>query len=443
MENQEEMNLPVTSQMTRAEQNLTLLRRMIPANEKLYIWCFRRDLSPVASSCPEDLQDLLLRTFTALSGMEKLKAYLTYIKEAEENREGSAIPAPVLFGTPIGMQWAVTCEIERSRELLFVLGPVFYSRPSEEGLKEALIPYDRSNREDSWSSRLLEHLQELPVISHDIFDHYVIMIHNTLTDQNLGLEALNRKLYNPDRKEVLPSEELKETQGSAPSSRDRIGVYRAEQALLQMVREGDINYQSALIHSMGISPGVPVRGRDPLRQMKTSIIVFATLVTRAAMEGGLSPEIAYPLGDSYIQAAEDCRDSGELSALSHTLYHDFIYRVHHLHMDPGYSHAVRKVCDYIELGLERKMRTKDLAALVGYSEYYLTEKFKKETGESVSSYIKKAKIRRAETLLKTTDLSVQEIADRLAFNTPNYFIQCFREITGLSPSRYRKEQREH
>ena len=131
---------------------------------------------------------------------------------------------------------------------------------------------------------------------------------------------------------------------------------------------------------------MPVQGRDPLRQMKTSIVVFTTLVTRAAMEGGLSPEIAYPLGDSYIQTAEDCQDSGELNSLAHAMYHDFIYRVHQLRANPHCSHAIQKCCDYIELSLDRKIRAKDLAVLVGYTEYYLTEKFKNETGLSVSDY---------------------------------------------------------
>ena len=123
--------------------------------------------------------------------------------------------------------------------------------------------------------------------------------------------------------------------------RNRMQVYQAEQALLQMVRDGNINYQSALDNSISLSPGVPVEGRDPLRQVKTSIIVFTTLVCRAAMEGGLSPEVAYPLGDSYIQTAEDCRDSGELSALAHAMYHDFIYQVHYVRSNPNYSHASR------------------------------------------------------------------------------------------------------
>ena len=41
-------------------------------------------------------------------------------------------------------------------------------------------------------------------------------------------------------------------------------------------------------------------------------------------------------------------------------------------------------------------------------------------------------------LLESTDLSVREISERLAFNTCNYFIQSFRDTTGYSPAQYRR-----
>ena len=63
--------------------------------------------------------------------------------------------------------------------------------------------------------------------------------------------------------------------------------------MLQMVRTGDLNYKQALSNCMSISAGVPVQSSDVLRQSKTSIIVFTSLVCRAAIEGGLSPEEAY------------------------------------------------------------------------------------------------------------------------------------------------------
>ena len=144
---------------------------------------------------------------------------------------------------------------------------------------------------------------------------------------------------------------------------------------------------------------------------------------------------------TYIEAVVNSNDTGELSALALTMYHDFIYRVHHLRTNPNYSHAIQKCCDYIELSLNRKIKIADLATLCGYTEYYLTEKFKKETGQSITSYIRFAKIERAKVLLVSTDDEVRGIAEQLAFNTPNYFIQCFRETTGYTPTQYRKKFR--
>ncbi len=405
-------------QMTRGEQNLLLLQSLIPASEKLYVWCYDRDGHFVASSCPEEERKLLADAFDRFGGMGHALAYA----------HDSGNTRPQIIGSPIGMQWALSYEPERNRRLFFVIGPVFYAPPLERQLRPALRPYIISREDAEWSVSLLAHLSAMPVMSYAIFSRYVMMVHNTLTGQQLGLDALYTAAYQDGQ---MPLE--------AAGTRDRSKIYLAERAMLQMVRNGDINYHTILQASSRMSPGVPIQGQDPLRQVKTSIVVFTTLVSRAAMEGGLSPEIAYSLGDSYIQAVEDCRDSGELNALAHAMYHDFVYRVHHLHVNPNYSHAIQKCCDYIELSLDRKIRTADLAALVGYTEYYLTEKFKKETGQSVSSYIRYAKVERAKVLLESTELSVREIAERLAFNTVNYFIQSFRDTTGYSPAQYRKK----
>ena len=402
--------------ITQAEQNLLLLQSVIPGGEKLYIWCYDASGRYIASSCPEDLRDPLDRAFRALGGLKKA------LNTARTEGNG-----PRLIGTSIGMQWAVTFEKERKKELLFLIGPVFHAAPEEKQLRATLYAEAVEQDDGGLIPEFCGLLPRLPVIPYAVFTRYVLMVHNALTGQQIGMEAFSA----PSAGSQTP-----QTAGE----RNRMQVYQAEQALLEMVRTGNINYQSALQNSVSLSPGVPVQGRDPLRQMKTSIIVFTTLVSRAAMEGGLSPEVAYPLGDSYIQTAENCRDSGELESLSYTMYHDFIYRVHYVRSNPNYSHAVQKCCDYIELSLDRRIRTADLAALVGYTEYYLSEKFKKETGKSISTYVRDAKIARARVILESTDLSIAEISDRLAFNTPNYFIQCFRGVMDCAPAQYRKKK---
>ena len=47
--------------------------------------------------------------------------------------------------------------------------------------------------------------------------------------------------------------------------------------------------------------------KDPLRNLKNLGLVLVTLASRAAIRGGLSPEISFSLSDSYIQQIEDCR----------------------------------------------------------------------------------------------------------------------------------------
>ena len=420
--------------ISRAEQNLLLLQSVIPDHEHFYVWCYQLSGDFVASSCPDALRKILDLAFRRLGGM---KSALRLAQSPDRDQ-------PRIIGSSVGIQWGYSLEERGEGKLLFVCGPVFYGMPDIWELKRELYrkeseqgkgePGDGNGETDlGWIAPFCEAVTGVPVMAYSVFSRYVLMVHNTLTGRQLGLETLRGE------QREAPGENMEEkNRAESALSRNRIGVYQAEQALMEMVRSGNINYQKAFHNSASLSPGVPVEGKDPLRQMKISLTVFTSLVCRAAMEGGLSPEIAYPLGDSYIQTIENSRDSGELNALAHAMYHDFIYRVHYLKSNPNYSHAIQKCCDYIELSLDRKIRVADLAALAGYTEYYLTEKFRKETGQSVSSYIRDARISRAKVLLRTTDLSVEEIAARLAFGTTSYFIQSFRSVTGLTPARYRK-----
>ena len=66
--------------------------------------------------------------------------------------------------------------------------------------------------------------------------------------------------------------------------------------------------------------------------------------------------------------------------IASTMYEDFVLRVRKCRTNPNLSRAIQKCCDYIEMHLEEKIRAKDLADWVGYTEYYLTRKFKDETG---------------------------------------------------------------
>ena len=74
---------------------------------------------------------------------------------------------------------------------------------------------------------------------------------------------------------------------------------------------------------------------------------------------------------------------------------------------------------------------------LGGSASYLSRLFKKETGDSVSAYIRLQKIEKAKNLLRYSDYSIIDIANRLSFSSQSHFIQQFRELTGITPKKYR------
>ena len=400
-------------------KNIELFRELVRCGGEISLWQYDGEGNLLSSNCQTEA---IFDTAFSLSGSRA--RMLSY---------AAAQDAPVLLGTELGLVWGAAFEKREGRLVrACVLGPVFFSDTSVRQIKDGLASYQGSEVSIAWKSRFIQSLAQVPVSQHIVFSRYILMLHYCLTGKHL--QASNLCVLN-----------VSHARGPAgPSSgpyRDRYIIWNAERALLQMVRNGDLNYKTAFHNSSMVSNGVPLQGGTPLRQAKLSVIVFCSIVCRAAMEGGLSPEEAYSLGDAYIQNVENAKAMDELTSISVMMYDDFIQRVHRCRSDPARSEAVQKCCDYIEMNLGEKIRASDLAALAGYSEYYITRKFKEETGYFINDYIKFARMERAKLLLQSTDLSILEIAGQLGFATRSYFSQAFREITGMTPTQFREQKR--
>lgn len=66
----------------------------------------------------------------------------------------------------------------------------------------------------------------------------------------------------------------------------------------------------------------------------------------------------------------------------------------------------------------------------------LHRKLKAITGMTTSEFLRSQRLKLAEELLNKSDATVSEIAYQVGFNTPSYFIKCFKETYGSTPSEY-------
>jgi len=85
----------------------------------------------------------------------------------------------------------------------------------------------------------------------------------------------------------------------------------------------------------------------------------------------------------------------------------------------------------------------ELSNNVGVSKYHLSRLFKKFTGYSPYEYLMNYRINESKKLLKTTNLPIYQIADRVGFNSSSHYIKIFKkneEVTPLQFRNYRRQQ---
>lgn len=81
-----------------------------------------------------------------------------------------------------------------------------------------------------------------------------------------------------------------------------------------------------------------------------------------------------------------------------------------------------------------------IANLVKLHPNYLSNLFKKQTGMGILSYITNVRIENAKKLLKTTNLNINLIAQRVGYTNSHTFTRSFKKIEGITPTEYRKNK---
>jgi AraC-like DNA-binding protein len=99
--------------------------------------------------------------------------------------------------------------------------------------------------------------------------------------------------------------------------------------------------------------------------------------------------------------------------------------------------VAEQVILFLKSNLDKKLEIADVCAGVHYNKSYVCKQFKQATQQTVMAYFTQLKIERAKRYLRETDMSVTQIAEKLAFDTPNYFSKTFKKLTSFTPLQYK------
>lgn len=330
--------------------------------------------------------------------------------------------------------------IVNSGDMKFIIGPTCQVANSRQELRELAFRADVPQKDvDDFISGMAD-IVRMPL---DSVVQMLCTVNYILNDEKLELKDISIIDSEQDDLKTLMEQKRSAEIFSGESGEARMqdsphNTYLLEQKMLRMICKGDT---AALKEWLASAPAV--RGgtiaAEQLRQMKNTFVVSATLVSRAAIHGGMDTEDAFSLSDAYIRKCELLNSMERISNLQYHMVLDYAERVERIRFGTQPTRLSIQVSNYIQHHLSEPVSVEEIADRLFLSRSYLSRRFRKETGMTLTDFILSEKTEEAKRLLRYSDKSSTAIASYLGFSSLGHFSRVFKKHAGLTPSEYRNK----
>ena len=211
--------------------------------------------------------------------------------------------------------------------------------------------------------------------------------------------------------------------------------YAFENELIEAVALGQQHKEKMLVAAFN-EQMFEKRLQDPLRNAKNYCIIMNTLLRKAAEQGGVHPMYIDKESSKFASQIELINDTKNVPSFMREMFSSYC-RLVRKHSTKKYSPIVKKTILIIDSDISAELSLGSLAQKQSISAGYLATVFKKETGRTVSEYIRERRINYALHLLNTTNLQIQTVAMHCGIMDVQYFSKIFKKQVGKTPKEYR------
>lgn len=139
-----------------------------------------------------------------------------------------------------------------------------------------------------------------------------------------------------------------------------------------------------------------------------------------------------------LKAYQECLTNDDHAQASiHQLVLDFIGSTSHVRDKTFNPQWARLITDIINDRWNENLSLHELAKLVKVHPVTISRFFPKYYHCTLGEYVRKIRIEKATTLIRTSSLSLTEIAHQCGFFDQSHFIRLFKQTTGFLPGRYK------
>lgn len=215
--------------------------------------------------------------------------------------------------------------------------------------------------------------------------------------------------------------------------------YSFENELMRAVMLGQSGMEEQFLTAFS-SDALEKRVANPLRNAKNYSIIMNTLLRKAAEKGGVHPVYLDRASSNIAGRIEDMTSAEDTAELMRDIFSTYCLLVRR-HSVRQYSTVVKRAMLTVDADVSAELSSGIIAREQGISSGYLSTVFRKETGKTLSEFIRERRMERAEYLLATTDLQIQTVALYCGIMDVQYFTKLFKRQTGLTPTEYRHSRK--
>ena len=213
--------------------------------------------------------------------------------------------------------------------------------------------------------------------------------------------------------------------------------------LLEDIEQGKVEDLTGMMNRWFLRSGeFPVFEGNELQSMQVCLAALIHYGGQAAMSGGVPREIVNHHCDRMYHSVVQIADTSEFLWWFKQIALEFADRVKEFRELHTESSVIHRIDREIRGHLAEPLSPTLIAERLEMNTSYLCRVFKKETGKTIGEYINACKIREACRLLRTSDMTLSEISDALAFSSQSYFQRIFKKTTGDTPMSYRQKGKE-
>ncbi len=214
--------------------------------------------------------------------------------------------------------------------------------------------------------------------------------------------------------------------------------YSMENRLLDAVTAGSFYKAMQIMGGGAAEYGLEKRASEPVRNIKNYLIIFNTLLRKAAEKGNVHPIYIDKVSTDFAYKIENMGRVEDGKVLIKEMLSTYCSLVNE-HALQQYSPFVQKVIVRIDTDLSADLSLRTLAKTLNTNTSYLSTLFKREMGRTLTEYVTRKRMEKAAFYLKNTNLQIQSIAQQCGILDVNYFARLFKRTYQKTPKEYRAQ----